>query len=72
MIANENIPDLKINDKQIERVSCFNFLGLTINEFNNRSTHSAKIANKISRTLGIMNRLKRYLPFSALKLVYDF
>ena len=71
MIANENIPDLKINDKQIERVSCFNFLGSTINEFSNRSTHSAKIENKISRTLGIMNRLKRYLPFSALKLMYD-
>ena len=71
VIANEDIPDLKINDKHIERVSCFNFLGLTINEFMNWSTHSAKIANKISRTLGIMNRLKRYLPFSAMKLMYD-
>ena len=37
----------------------------------NWSSHSTKIANKISRTLGIMNRLKRYLPFSALKLIYD-
>ena len=69
VIANEDIPDLKINDKHIERVSCFNFLGLTINEFMNWSTHSAKIANKISRTLGIMNRLKRYLRFSAMKLM---
>ena len=42
-----------------------------MNEFMNGSSHSAKIANKISRTLGIMNRLKRYRPFSALKLVYD-
>ena len=71
VIANEDIPDLMINDKKIERVSCFNFLGLTINKFMNWSSHSAKIANKISRTLGIMNRLKRYLPFSALKLMYD-
>ena len=71
VIANEDIPDLKINDKHIKRVSCFNFLGLTINEFMNWSTHSSKIANKISRTLGIMNRLKRYLPFSAMKLMYD-
>ena len=66
VIANEDIPDLKINDKQIERVSCFNFLGLTISEFMNWSTHYAKIANKISLTLGIMNRLKRYLPFSCM------
>ena len=71
VIANEDIPDLQINDKIIERVSCFNFLGLTINEFMNWSSHSAKITNRISRTLGIMNRLKRYLPFSAMKLMYD-
>ena len=33
-------------------------------------THT-KIANKISRTLGVTNRLKRYLPISAMKLMYD-
>ena len=37
----------------------------------NWSSHSSKIANRISRTLDIMNRLKRYLPFSAMKLMYD-
>ena len=31
----------------------------------NWSSHSAKIANKLSRALGIMNKLKRYLPFQA-------
>ena len=71
VIANEDIPDLQINDKKIERVSCFNFLGLTINEFMNWSSYSAMIANTTSRTLGIMNRRKRYLPFSAIKLMYD-
>ena len=37
----------------------------------NGSSFSAKIANRISSTLGIMNRLRRYLPFSAMKLMYD-
>ena len=37
----------------------------------NWNSHSSKISNKISRTLGVMNRLKRYLPFSALKLMYS-
>ena len=46
VIANEDIPDLKINDEYIERVSCFNSLGLTINEFMNWSTHSAKMQMK--------------------------
>ena len=60
-----------INNTLIEQVTEFNFLGLTVNEFMNRNSHTQKIANKISRTLGVMNRLKRYLPISAMKLMYD-
>ena len=71
IINEDDIPHLTINDTLIERVTEFNFLGLTINEFMNWNSHSSKISNKISRTLGVMNRLKRYLPFSALKLMYS-
>ena len=43
-----------------------------INELMNWSSHSAKIiANIVSRTLDIMNRLERLLPFSPMKLMYD-
>ena len=55
----------------VTRVTEFNFLGITINEFMNWGSHSVKIANKICRTLGVMNCLKRYLPLSALKIMYD-
>ena len=71
IINEDDIPHLTINDTVIERVTEFNFLGLTINEFMNWNSHSSKISNKISRTLGVMNKLKRYLPFSALKLMYS-
>ena len=71
-INEDDIPHLTINDTVIERVTEFNFLGLTINELMNWNSHSSKKSNKISPTLGIMNRLKRYLPFSALKLMYSF
>ena len=71
IINEDDIPHLTINDTVIERVTEFNVLGLTINEFMNWNSHSSKISNKISRTLGVMNRLKRYLPFSALKLMYS-
>ena len=37
----------------------------------NWSSHSARIATRISRTLGIMNRRKRYVPFSDMKRTYD-
>ena len=60
-----------INNKTIEIVSNFNFLGLTINEHLDWGAHLSKIAAKISRTLGVMNRLKKFLPFSALKLMYE-
>ena len=55
----------------IERVSELNFLGLIINEFMSWNSHAKKISNKMSRVLGIMNRLKHFLPFSALCLIYQ-
>ena len=69
-IDEDDIPHLTINDTIIERVTEFIFFGLTINEFMNWNSHASKISNKISRTLGVMNRLKRYLPLSAMKLMY--
>ena len=61
----DDIPKLIIRDSVIERTREFNFLGLTINESLNWNSHCLKIANKISRTLCVMNRLKRYLPYSS-------
>ena len=66
----DDIHHLAINDTIIERVTEFNSLGLTINEFMNSNAHASKITDKISRTLGVMNRLKRYLPLSAMKRMY--
>ena len=71
VLTENDIPCLMINNTLIERVTEFNFLGLTVNEYMNWNSHTQKIANKISRILGVMNRLKRYLPISAMKLMYD-
>ena len=71
IITENDIPHLIINNTRIEQVTEFNFLGLTVNEFMDWDSHTQKIANKISRTSGVMNRLKRYLPISAMKLMYD-
>ena len=70
-MTDSDIPQLEINNTPIERVTEFNFLWITINEFMSWESHSMKIANKICRTLGVMNCLKRYLPLSALKIMYD-
>ena len=71
VITENDIPCLMINNTLMERVTEFIFLGLTVNEYMNWNSHIKKIANKISRTLGVMNRLRRYLPISAIKLMYD-
>ena len=70
VIADKDVPQLKIGNIDIERVKEFNFLGLSINENLTWSSHAKKISNKITRIIGIMNRLKRFLPLSALKLMY--
>ena len=64
------IPTIKINNQSIERVSEFNFLGLTIDETMSWNNHINKVANKISRSLGILNKLKNYLPTKILKIIY--
>ena len=66
-----DIPKVRKNEIDIERVNEFDFLGLTINENMTWNSHIRKISNKIYRVVGIMNRLKHVLPQSALKLMYD-
>ena len=53
-----HIPKLKLNGEPLVRVEDSNFL----DQHMNWNAHIQKISNKISISLGIMNRLKRYLP----------
>ena len=64
-------PTLKINCEPVERVTEFKFLGLTIDENLSWEPHIQKISNKIARTLGIMCRLKNFLPTDILRILYN-
>ena len=61
---------IQINGTSIERVNTFDFLGLTISENLSWKPHTDKIANKLVKYLGILNRLKRYLPLHVMKMLY--
>ena len=61
---------LKIENTNIERVTNFNFLGLTISDNLEWKTHVQNIANKCSRTTGILNKLKHILPASISLMLY--
>ena len=65
------IQQLNLNEQIIERVTDFNFLGLTIDRHLTWNGHVQKISNKISRPLGIMCKLKRFLPQNILRILYN-
>jgi hypothetical protein len=62
---------LKFNQLLLTRVKTFNFLGLRINETLNWKEHITEVANKISKTIGVMHRLKHIVPTHILKLIYS-
>ena len=70
---NKKIPDslqLHINSITIDRVKDFNFLGLTINENLSWKPHIHKLAMKISKQIGVLNKLKHLIPEHILRMLY--
>ena len=65
------IPNLTLNNSQLQKVSEFNFLGITLNENMKWQSHINRISNKMSRYIGIINKLKHFLPQFILKTLYD-
>ena len=55
------IPKLKINNKLIECVDEYTHLGLIINKNHKWNSHVNKIENKISQTIGVINKLKHLI-----------
>ena len=67
---NDIVPVIKLQNNPISKVSNFNFLGVTLNEKLNWNSHIDKISCKISRCLGMMYKLKHFLPQPILKMLY--
>lgn len=65
------IPSLKLDSEQIEYVSEFNFLGITLDEHLSWKPHVQRVANKTSRNIGILRRLKNIIPTTVLRTIYN-
>ena len=65
------IPKLKIYNTLIECVDEFNYLGLIINKNLKWNSHVNKIRNKISQTIGVINKLKHLIPQKTLLTIYN-
>ena len=62
---------LKINNTPLKEAKTFNFLGITIDSALSWQAQVKKINSQISRTLGVINKLKRIAPPSVLKTLYN-
>ena len=65
------ISKLKINNTLIECVDEFNYLGLIINKHLKWNSHVNRIGNKISQTIGVINKLKHLIPQKTLLTTYN-
>ena len=64
------IPMLHIGGENIDYVNNFNFLGIVLNHHLNWHSHTTKIAKKICKIIGILNKLKHILPQHILSTIY--
>ena len=64
-------PKLKICESEITGVDSFDILGVTGDKHLTWKSHVDQISNKISKTIGILNRLKFYLPLNAKLAIYN-
>ena len=68
---NVNYPTLSINGINIERVTDFNFLGKQLSEDLKWNKHQNNISLKLTKTVGVLNRLKYEYPTAILKTLYN-
>ena len=63
--------NLKINDETIPRVNSTNFLGLIIDHKLNWDQHINHVSKKVSMAIGILNKVKSFLPTRTLFMLYN-
>ena len=66
-----DVLNFAINDKQIENVSSFKFLGIMFDEHLSWKSHTRMVTNKLAKVVGILNRLKRIYPEQILLTIYN-
>ena len=65
------IPVISIDSIAIECVDSFNFLGIYLDKYMNWKSHTDYIASKLSKSIGILNRLKNILPTTNKIMTYN-
>ena len=66
-----NNSELFINNNVISKIPCFKFLGIIMYEKLKWQEHINAVANKVSRSLGVIYKMKNALPVSILPMLYN-
>ena len=69
--TNKSNINLNINGFPITWTNNFNFLGINVDTALNFKDHIAKITTKLSKTVGVLNRLKNIVPRETLLILYN-
>lgn len=62
---------LKIDENEILHVDTFSFLGITLDKRMSFKTHVMKVWSKISKIIGILNKMKHIIPRYSLLTIYN-
>ena len=65
------LPKIKIDDVDIEYVDNFNFLGIIIDKHVNWAFHKDMVIKRMSKAVGVINKLKNTIPISTLLHIYN-
>ena len=66
-----SIPEIQIENTVISNTKVVDFLGFKLDENLNWNDHIEKLSCKLSRTLGIINKMKYVLPINVLLQLYS-
>ena len=66
-----HLPVIQIDNTPIEFVDEFNFLGIIIDKHICFKQHVTYVSNKLSKTNGILNRVKHFFPSEVLLILYN-
>ena len=61
---------ISINNKAVDIVPQFNYLGIVVDEYLSTEAHVAMVTGKLSKINGILNRLKYIYPAQVLLTIY--
>jgi len=67
---NVQVPDIKINDRRIDRVTEAKFLGINLDSRLSFIPHVSRLCKQVSKATGILNRLSPLLPVGSRLKVY--